>query len=186
MNPLLTRRTFFRGATLGAGSILLAPFVNRLAAGEAPSPPLRFVFVMEGNGFNPMQAQPVTIPRIEEGHRRTDNDVMENLSLAGHELSEATAPLHPWQDRIAILQGLSGRVCGGGHSNNFGALGCYSSKSGPAGETIDLALARAVPSIFPQIGLGISSKSEHTIIYNTSARAAEQPSAYPVPSGPGL
>jgi hypothetical protein len=93
MNRLTTRRTFFRGATLGAGSALLAPF----------------------------------------------------------------------QDRLAIVQGLSGRICGGGHSNNFGAPGAHPSKAGAAGEMIDLALARALPAIFPHIGPGISGRPEHTV-----------------------
>ena len=175
MNTLINRRTFFRGATLGVGSVLLAPLLQQLSAAPNAAKPKRFVFVMEGNGFSPMQAQPVTIPRAKHSHGHTNNDALEDLALAGHELPESIAPLKPWQDRLCIVQGMSGRVCGGGHSNNFGALGCYSAKSGPAGETIDLALARALPAIFPQIGLGISDRAEHTVIYNTSALGPDQP-----------
>ena len=175
MNTLINRRTFFRGATLGAGSVLLAPLLQQLSAAPNAAKPKRFVFVMEGNGFSPMQAQPVTIPRAKHSHGHTNNDALEDLALAGHELPESIAPLKPWQDRLCIVQGMSGRVCGGGHSNNFGALGCYSAKSGPAGETIDLALARSLPAIFPQIGLGISDRAEHTVIYNTSALGPDQP-----------
>lgn len=175
MNSLINRRTFFRGATLGAGSVLLAPLLQQLSAAPNAAKPKRFVFVMEGNGFSPKQAQPVTIPRAKHAHGHTNNDALEDLALAGHELPESIAPLKPWQDRLCIVQGMSGRVCGGGHSNNFGALGCYSAKSGPAGETIDLALARALPAIFPQIGLGISDRAEHTVIYNTSALGPDQP-----------
>lgn len=175
MNSLINRRTFFRGATLGAGSVLLAPLLQQLSAAPNAAKPKRFVFVMEGNGFSPKQAQPVTIPRAKHAHGHTNNDALEDLALAGHELPESIAPLKPWQYRLCIVQGMSGRVCGGGHSNNFGALGCYSAKSGPAGETIDLALARALPAIFPQIGLGISDRAEHTVIYNTSALGPDQP-----------
>lgn len=144
------------------------------AAGDGPKP-MRFVFVLEGNGFSPMQAQPVSIPRARHAYGQTNVDTTEDISLAGQELSAALAPLKPFQDRLAILQGMSGRVCGGGHSNNFGALGVYSGKAGAAGETIDAALARALPSVFPQIGLGISDRAEHTVIYNTSALGPEQP-----------
>jgi hypothetical protein len=175
MNPLLTRRTFFRGTTLGAGSVLLAPFLYRLGAAPSAAKPRRFVFVMEGNGFSPAQAQPVTIPRAKHPYGHTNNDALEDIALAGHKLPESLAPLAPFQDRLAILQGMSGRICGGGHSNNFGALGAYPAKAGVAGETIDLALARALPAIFPHIGLGISDRPEHTVIYNTSASGPDKP-----------
>lgn len=175
LNPRLPRRTFFRGVTLGTGSVLLAPFLKRLEAAPGSSAPRRFVFVVEGNGFSPTQAQPKTIPRAKHPYGHTNIDTTEDLPLAGQELSEATAPLAPFQDRLTVVQGLSGRICGGGHSNNFGALGAYSGKAGVAGETIDLALARALPAIFPQVGLGISDRPEHTVIYNLSAIGPDQP-----------
>lgn len=174
-SPLVTRRTFFRGATLGAGSVLLAPLLQQLSAALSAAKPKRFVFVMEGNGFAPKQAQPLTIPRAKHAHGHTNNDALEDIALAGHTLPEALAPLAPLQDRLTILQGMSGRICGGGHSNNYGALGCFPSKAGAAGETIDMALARALPAIFPQLGIGISDRSEHTVIYNTSALGPDQP-----------
>jgi Protein of unknown function (DUF1552) len=171
----ISRRTFFRGATLGTGTILLAPLLQQLSAAPTAARPKRFVFVMEGNGLNPLQIQPLTIPRAKHSHGHNNNEKLEDIALAGHELPEAIAPLKPLQDRLTILQGMSGRQCLGGHSTNFGALGAYSSKAGAAGETIDMALARTVRAIFPQIGLGISDKPEHTVIYNTSARGPEQP-----------
>jgi hypothetical protein len=175
MNTHIPRRTFFRGATLGAGSVLLAPFLRTLEAATPAKKPMRFVFVMEGNGFSPAQAQPVTIPRAKHSHGQTNIDALEDVALAGHELPASLAPLAPLQDRLTILQGMSGRICGGGHSNNFGALGCYSAKAGAAGETIDMALARALPAVFPQIGLGISDRAEHSVIHNTSAAGPDQP-----------
>jgi hypothetical protein len=174
MKATFSRRTFFRGITLGAGSVLLAPLLRQLSAAPG-QPPRRFVFVMEGNGFNPLQAQPLTIPRKKHPHGHTNNDRLEDLPLAGHQLPEPLEPLAPWQDRLTIVQGLSGRQCLGGHSTNFGALGAYSAKAGPAGETIDCTLARVVPAIFPQIGLGISDRPEHSIIYNTSALGPDMP-----------
>ena len=97
------------------------------------------MFVVEGNGFSPTQAQPRSIPRAKHAYGHTNVDTLEDLPLAGHELSEATAPLAPWQDRLTVVQGLSGRICGGGHSNNYGALGCYSAKAGVAGMTLPMA-----------------------------------------------
>jgi hypothetical protein len=183
MNPnqqFLSRRRFFRGLTLGAGGVLLEPFLRnaQVLAGELKPPapaaktPLRFVFFIEGNGFNPAQAQPETIPRLKDAHNGNKRGDLLDVALAGHKLPSALEPLEPFKDRLTILQGLSGRVCGGGHSNNFGALGVYSSKAGAAGETIDAAIAKARPGIFPLIGLGITDRKEHTIIYNTSAWTA--------------
>lgn len=179
MQTHVSRRSAIKGLTLGAGATLLGPVLSQLTAQAegtlAAGRPRRFVFVIEGNGLSPLQVQPPTIPRARHPYGHTNNDRLEDVPLAGHELPDAIAPLKPLQDRLTILQGLSGRICGGGHSNNFGALGCYSAKAGAAGETIDLALARAVPSIYPQLGLGISDRPEHTVIYNTSAYGPDQP-----------
>ena len=127
--------------------------------------------MIEGNGFDPNQAQPATIKRKKSAQSQNDVGELQDISLQGHELSEATQPLNRFKDRLTIIQGLSSRICGGGHSNNFGALGVYSSKAGAYGETIDMALAKALPATFSQVGLGISDRPEHTIIYNTSALA---------------
>jgi hypothetical protein len=68
----------------------------------------------------------------------------------------------------------------GGHSNDFGALGCYrcGGQAGlepPAAETIDAALAKQLGGVFKLVGLGISDKPEHNIIYNCSAWDKGQP-----------
>ena len=181
----LTRRSFLHGTTLGAGTALLAPMLQRLEAESAGAPaPRRFVFVIEGNGVNPEQVQPKTIARKRNGQSQNDADGLVDLPLAEHELPRALEPLAEFKDRLTIIQGLSGRVCGGGHSNNFGALGCYSSKKNAAGETIDCALAKAVPSLFPRVGLGISDRAEHSIIYNISAWGPEK--AAPIQCRPDL
>jgi hypothetical protein len=177
MKPQINRRTFFRGATLTTGSLLLRPALEQIQAASdgRAAVPRRFVFVLEGNGLDPWQIQPPGIKRQKDAHGHTDNSTLESLPLAGQELPEAIAALRPLQDRLCILQGLSGRICGGGHSNNFGALGAFPGNSGPSGETIDMTLARALPAIFPQIGLGISDRPEHGIIYNVSASASNKP-----------
>ena len=51
------------------------------------------------------------------------------------------------------------------------SLHCVSTCSS---ETIDGALAKTAPGIFPHIGLGISKKLESNIIYNISASAANK------------
>lgn len=169
------RRDILKGMTLGAGSLLLSPVVNAIANESSGNhSPRRFVFVIEGNGCDPNQVQPVGIKRHKSAQSRNDVDRLQDVPLADHELPEALQPLNDFRDRLSIIQGLSGRICGGGHSNNFGALGVYSSKAGAFGQTIDMALAEALPSTFSQVGLGISNRPEHTIIYNTSAFAKGQ------------
>jgi hypothetical protein len=163
----LNRRQILKGFSLGASTMVLSPIVARLeaeAAGVAAQPQ-RFVFVVEGNGCNFEQVQPLGIERKREDQR----EKLVDLSLADYELPKALEPLAPLKDRLTIIQGLSGRVCGGGHSNNFGALGVYSGKAGAAGETVDGALAQKLGGIFPHVGLGITDRPEHTVVYNISA-----------------
>lgn len=177
----ISRRTLFRGLTLGAGGLLLRPFLRdaeafakepeRFAGGgdKAAAGPMRFVFVLEGNGFNADQAMPVGVKRIRDAHNFNKRDDLLDIPLAEQTLPKALEPLAAFQDRLTILMGLSGKVCGGGHSNNFGALGVYSGKLGAVDQTIDAAIAKARPGIFPLVGVGISDRPEHTSIYNVSA-----------------
>lgn len=181
----ISRRDWFRGLSLGAGSTLLSSVLTRLHAESAGAPaPTRFVFVVEGNGLNPDQIQPVGIERKKNAHSRNDNEGLSDIPLTDHALPEAIEPLKDFKDRLTIVQGLSGRVCGGGHSNDFGALGCYPHKRGAFDQTIDGALARALPSVFNHVGLGISDKPEHSVIYNVSASGPNQ--KLPVQCRPNL
>ena len=174
------RRQFIKGAALGAGSVVLAPLLAQIRAhaeGDAKLPK-RFVFVVEGNGLPWQQIQPIG---IERGKNNDDRNKIVETSLDGHDLPKALEPLAPWKNRVTVVQGLSGKICGGGHSNNFGALGCYSAHGGvgnagaPAAETIDVALGKKLGGVFPQVGLGISDRPEHSIIYNCSAWDAGKP-----------
>lgn len=163
------RRAFLKGVSLGAGSLVLSPVLGQIAAQAAGRAelPRRFLFVLEGNGLPWQQIQPAGIARGKNNENR--NELVEK-SLQEHTLPKALEPLTPWKERVTIIQGLSGRVAGGGHSNNFGALGVYPGKSGEArGETIDVALSKKLGGIFKHVGLGISDRPEHSIIYNCSA-----------------
>jgi len=174
------RRDALKGLSLGAGSVVLAPMLARLqaqAAGVAQQPK-RFVFVVESNGFTPQQAAPEGYER-KSRHQRplAGNDHLIDFSLADQKLPPALDPLMPWKDKLTILQGLSGRISGGGHSNNFSALGCFPAQGESktiAGPTVDGALAKLLPGIFPHIGLGISKRLENSVIYNVSALAADK------------
>ena len=48
---MTTRRTFFRGTTLGLGGLYLAPFIRQLeAADKITAKPARVLFFVQGNG----------------------------------------------------------------------------------------------------------------------------------------
>ena len=176
MNSLLTRRSALKGLTLGAGATLLGPVLMQLAAhaaGAASAVRQRFVFVVQSNGINPNHLIPVGMATRRD-KELSKNDRTEETPLAGRELPVPIAPLAPFQDRLTILQGLSGRNAEGGtggHSTNHGALGCFPGSQGPMAQTIDCALGDASPGIIRHVGLGILSKAESTLNYQISASA---------------
>ena len=167
----MPRRTFFRGATLGAGGVFFAPFLRQLeAATEASAAkPARILFFVQGNGMYPDQIQPEGIERPAEP------GTLEDRPLAGHRFAESVAPLEPFADRMAFIHGLSGRVALGNHGCGMGALGCFPSSKDAFAETIDAAMAKALPGIFFHSGLGVVTNPETSIIYNVSARSKGVP-----------
>jgi hypothetical protein len=176
----LHRRDALKTLGLSAGATFLAPLMSRLeaqAAGKAIHAK-RFVFVVESNGVRPEQLALSGITR-KPREQRPLNGLADFLDvpLQDKELAFSLEPLKTWKDKVTIVQGLSGRICGGGHSNNFGALGCFPVRGESTdiqGETIDGALAKAIPGIFPHIGLGISKRPENNVIYNISALGPNQ------------
>lgn len=180
-----TRRQFLRNTGLGVGSVALSPILQQLQAradGKTPDS-LRFVFVVESNGLPPEQLSP---EGVERKRRRQEplNGPSEffEASLKDRKLPSSIEPIAPWKDKLTILQGLSGRVAGGGHSNNYQALGAFGAGRGQSGEstailgpTIDGALAKHLGGIFPHIGLGISKRLENSVVYSISAIGANKP-----------
>ncbi len=179
----LDRRTVLKGVTLGASAAVLNPFLAQLAAQAAGTPTgKRVVFVVEGNGLPWHQIQPRGIIRDKKliasgGYASSSNnrvrDAVTSVPLTGQELPTALEPMAFVQDRLTIIQGLSGKMTGGGHSNDFGALGAFNAKGGGtiSGETIDFALGKKLSHVFPHIGLGMTDREEHTVVYNCSANA---------------
>jgi len=174
----MNRREILKGVTLGAGGALLSPLLSRIEAEAAgrDTRPTRFVFVVEGNGLRPYHVVPEGIQFKPQKNR----EQFEEFPLAGTKLPLGLEPVAEFQDKMTIVQGLSGKVCGGGHSNNFGALGAFNGRGGVGNsgsafaETIDAALAKHVGGVLPVVGLGIADRPEHTVIYNCSAWGAGQ------------
>jgi hypothetical protein len=172
---LFDRRRALQGMGLSAGATLLAPILERLeaqAAGKLVGAK-RFVFIVESNGVRPEQLAPTGVERKPREQRPLNGPSgLIDVSLADKELPFSLEPISAWKNKTTIVQGLSGRICGGGHSNNFGALGCFPTPGESkkiSGETIDGALAKQLPGIFPHLGLGISKRLENSVIYNISA-----------------
>jgi hypothetical protein len=170
------RRSVLKGVTLGAGAVVLQPFLNGLAAeAEGQAPPKRIVFVVEANGLWPYHIQPRGV-EVGRGDRLVD------VSLRDLELPEPIAPLAPFKNRMTIIQNLSCRHVEPNHGGGYGALGCYNAgrnpNSGanvPMAQTIDHALAGAHASIVPVVGLGVFSRTD-VIFYNSvSASARNRP-----------
>jgi len=173
-----TRRQALKGLTLGAGATLLNPLIQRVVAqseGRSNTPP-RFVFVLQSNGFDAIQACPQTIPFKPYA----DRSRFESFDLAQHTLPQGLSPLERHKKRVSILQGLSGKCTGGGHSVLSGALGQFrlsGANSSPLGVTIDYQLGQAVPGILPWIGVGMSANERRTATLQFAARAAHKPLA---------
>lgn len=171
----MDRRDALKTLGLSAGATFLAPVLSRIEAQAAGKPVTakRFVFVVESNGVRPEQIAPVGLKREPRKQEALNGpEALLDVPLKDKELPFSLEPVKAWKDKLTIVQGLSGRICGGGHSNNFGALGCFPTRGESKsilGETIDGALAKAVPGIFPHIGLGISKRLETNVLYNVSA-----------------
>jgi len=176
-----SRRSFLKQLSLGSGAVLLSPLVQQLqaeAAGVENRQP-RFVFLVEGNGLWPDHIQPKGLPLQRErvdGRKMNVAPRLEDVCLSegNHDLPASLEPLAKYRDKLTIIQGLSGRVCGGGHSNEYGGLGCYPRNGGPRAETIDAAIAKAIPAVFRHVALGISRDMRSDVIYDCSAAGPNQ------------
>lgn len=178
MNPLSSsRRTFLRGVTLSlGGAMYLSPILRSLAQGAEGSAPKmpRFLFVLEGNGLPPVQVHPLNLPFTA----RSDRKQLQTFKLDGAQFPNSLKPVARYANRMVVLQGLNGEVCGGGHSTSHGALGAYNTRDGKAvhGITVDCLLGANAGTVFDNVILGISSEGRD-VVFNCSAYGANQSAA---------
>ena len=117
-----TRRNTLKNLSLGAGSFLLSHFLRQVelqAAGNSIAIPNRFVFVVKSSGIVPDGITP-------DAFKGKDS----STSLFNQDLTDVSLPssmhaLEPFKDQLSIVQGLSGKMCRGGHSSWFGMMGVY-------------------------------------------------------------
>jgi hypothetical protein len=156
-----TRRDTLRNLSLGAGAFLLTPFLRQVelqAAGNSTAIPNRFVFVVKSSGIIPDGITP-------DAFKGKDS----SSSLFNQDLTKVSLPapmraLEPFKDQLSIVQGLSGKMCRGGHSSWFGMLGVYMTGGEfDAGAVIrataDAELAKLNPAPFNHLGLAIRGKA---------------------------
>lgn len=194
-----SRRQVIKTA-LGAGlSPLLLPFVQQIqrqAAADTPQIPQRFLFVVKCSGLTPAELVPLeqlpsrVQPAAEAGwpEELRASDTRLDFSLAEQTLPPSLEPLAPFRDYLTVLQGLSGKMCRGGHSAWYGALGCYhTGNEGNPGRaataTVDGILANLLPAIFPHVGLTLGGKVlsgvKDSVVYpGISALATDRPLPY--------
>ncbi|MEI7688147.1 MAG: DUF1552 domain-containing protein, partial [Planctomycetota bacterium] len=175
----LDRRSVLKGITLGAGAVVLQPFLNGLAAeASGQAPPKRVVFLFESNGLNRRHILPrgIEIPR-------NGPDRLIDRSLAELELPEPIAPLAPFKNRMAIMLGISCKNAFPNHGAAYGALGCYNARhsqangtfADPMAQTVDHALAGSLSGIIPVVGLGVHANSGTVFANTVSVSAPKRP-----------
>lgn len=180
------RRTLLQLAGYSSSAALLSPILSQLAAQAAGAPaeklPRRILFVVQSNGMNPNHLRPEGMEPPKHG--QATNDVLEETSLEGRKLHPAIAGLERFQDRLTLVQGLSGKIALSDHSANHGALGCYPANKGPMAQTIDSALSDALPGVFKHVALGLSGRADGSMNYDLSASGPGK--AMPIICSPAL
>lgn len=164
------RRTLLKGTTLGAGSILFEPLLQKVAAQASgwPAAPKRVIFLLFDNGFREIDG---TLP---EGVP-LESDRLRQIPLRGLKLPMDIEPFAPFQDRMTILHGLRGNNAVD-HGGYFASLsGIPGNKLSALGTSIDAAIAQVIPSVFPLLGLGAWGNGGPTTAYCSSAWAAGKP-----------
>jgi hypothetical protein len=167
---MIERRELLKGVSLGAGSLVFSPLLKSLAAQVDGSytVPKRVVFVLFDNGFHEAGAQPIGVP--------LEGDEVRSLPLQPLTLPKDIEPFTPYKDRLTIVQGLRGAHLSPNHGAGFGALSGVAGGLGEdkfrrvVAESIDAAIAKTMPGIFPLLVLGIDpGKPETTTYYASSA-----------------
>lgn len=150
-----SRRSLLKGMSLGAGRFLLTPLLCQMelhAKGNADALPSRFIFVVKDSGIWPSSITP------DEFKASGSNAI--NSSLTNATLPPSMASLKPYQNQLSIVQGLSGKMCRGGHTSHFGMMGVYMVGSevnpgNPLRATADAELAKLYPAPFNHVGLAV-------------------------------
>lgn len=182
----MKRRAFLKIAQTAAGAALLSPFLSQVARAQTTPTP-RFVFFVEGNGFEPVTVlSPSARAAIDAtmtapiGAQRYWSRTYRHTTVlqTSGDLAQASSlqDLGALAAKTVVLLGLSSKITGGGHSAYHGVLSSRRSAAGqPTGETIDAHLSRLANlsgTAFPAYRLGYISQQYfpgRTLDYGTCA-----------------
>lgn len=176
------RRDFIRNSILTTGGLSLAS--QGLAANNAAEPPMRFIFIHKSNGTIPGH---VALPSLSNKDKEAEKKKNAfEVDLTKHDLPEWMSALEAHKKDMAIVQGISGKMCTTGHHTWCSALGAYKANeriSSIKWATVDFELAKLFPSpmehielaCFPGTGGGNPRGNLNGIEKGFSARAAQQP-----------
>lgn len=148
-----SRRHLISRFATGSSPLVLQSLLQQLrvqAAGRPEAVPQRFVFIVKSSGIVP---EGITPPGLEGTDPRS-------VSLQNIPLHPSMSPLEPFRDQLALIQGLSGKMCRGGHSSWFGAMGVYMTggehdRGAILRATVDAELAKLNPAPFQHVGLAV-------------------------------
>lgn len=190
----LSRRALLRGLAGSAGGALLLPLMSKLTHAAPPGTP-RFVFIVEGNCYEPitvLDPQAMTAINKSASTPITTNDrwwysqyghntplVVPSTQFA-NTIALGAIEANGLSSKTAVLLGLSSRITGGGHSAFHGVLSSTRTVGGlPSGPTIDAALA-AVPAVrgsapYDAVRLGANSNLGTRLNYDTCAYDQNRP-----------
>jgi Protein of unknown function (DUF1552) len=166
---MIHRRSLLKSFSAGAGGLVLAPFLQRLEARETGTwkAPKRVVFVLFGNGFHEVASMPKDVSMAGQEARQ--------VPLNRHDLPHDIQPFTPFKDRLCIIHGLRAGLVNPDHGAGFGALSGLHNGTGDdkrrnvVGESIDAAIARKLPGVFPLLNLGIDPGQPETKSYLCSS-----------------
>ncbi len=175
-----SRRNILKGLTLGTSYSLLSPVLAQLklnAQGDASKLPKRFVFVVVSSGIMPEEIGSSSLTPLLK-----DNDKYMNVSLDKHTLNPTMKALEPLKDYLSIVQGLSGKMCAGGHTSNYGALGAWRAPGEkgapqPKRATVDSMLASMNPAAINHMTTGVGkwgSRVTEGVVYPDISSAGAQ------------
>ncbi len=172
-----TRRDLLRGIGLGVSGALLSPILSQITAQAAGDSKRvnrqRVVFMVQSNGMSPEHLRPEGVVKLHKNGPPT-NEKLREIALADNKLHAALEPLEPFKNRLALVQHLSGRVGRSDHSANVGALGACPANKGPVSQTIDHAIAAALPGVIPHVAIGLGANPGTIMNYRLSASGPGQ------------